>query len=270
MPKKTERLGILSLHERELIQEVDRIRSGEIKNSGRAPSRLAELLPDLDRRLTAVAVDLGIILESKALRTFLASRAKYLDPILNKYHTINQVNFGHDYSTWRVRSIKKPIPTKRGIKVWKNPKKKPRQEFERQRSYWLDISESNKPDGLTLLNTLSPEHAIRGIEGYWLKGGVNIRDILSEAVRLEKEYETYISRTPSARILPRTEELAINIKQVKREIDRFNANIPKREVEELHNIPPLALKEVAGITDPHEREKKLEELANRYDPAKKK
>lgn len=192
MPKKTQRLGILSLHERELIKVVDEIRSGKRQNKGRAPSRLAQLLPDLDKRISALDVDLATLLKSKALKPFLKSRMKDLNLSIARHQQIQNPEFDYDYSTWQVKKYVK--------------------EGERTRRYWLDISESNAPKTLTIENIFGPEYAIRGIDGYSVttsEGKSNVRDILVSAVEFDMKMASKSDK--KNRILPLSQGEAVTI-----------------------------------------------------------
>lgn len=266
MARKSVRSGILSLHERELVKEVDRIRSGENSSMKRAPSRLAELLPELDKRIDAVGEDLAVILHSHALRPFIASRVKELNILLASYQDFQQVTFGPDYSTWRIRFTKKTIDDMPGMKKWKKTPKQKR--LERHRSYWLEVGDENAPKQLTLENIFSPDFAMRGIDGYKVSissGKMEIRDILREALELEKQFEPYIIDNPSQAILPRSEATAAHIYDIKKRLDSFKKSLSSMDERKQVQVPKAALVEIQKITDPSEREARLAELFKRYE-----
>lgn len=253
MPKKTERPGILSIHERDLIREVDRQRKGEAPKIMRAASRLAQLLPDLDKRISALGDDLSIILQSKALQPFVAARVKELYPVLFQYQTLQEPKFGYDYSDWQVKYVRKPLEERRGMKTWKK-KQKP-QKLQRYRSYWLEINHSGS-SGLTLANIFSPEYAVRGIENYKLASGDNLRDILIEAVELQQN---------GVEILPLSEEGALTIESISKRLENHKKVRRKDEGRKSVEVPRAAHVELQAITDPQEKEKRLEELFKMYE-----
>lgn len=252
MPK-SERPAILSLHERELIKQVDEIRSGKVKNKGRAPSRLAQLLPDLDKRLSALPKDLEIILESKALRPFLKHRIKQFNLVFAEYQKIqDRIQPDYNYSTWRIRYVRKPLTELQGMKKWENPKKKRPQRYERHRSYWLDISDTNAPEKPTLENFYRPEYALKGIENYELKFDgkkVNLRDILVEALELQKK---------GMKIFPLSDKEAKSIHEIRQIMEQ------RHEDKETIDIPRIAAEKIKAITDPKEWDRRMEELFKIY------
>jgi hypothetical protein len=208
MPKKTERPGILSLHERELIQRIDKIRSGEIKNKGRAPSRLAELLPDFDKRLSALTKDLELFVESRALRPFLKYRRKQFSLVLTQNQQLQKLLMDDDYSTWRVR-----YATREG---------------EKWRRYWLYVSEENAPNGLTLENIYDPEYALKGIEGYSVNTDddrFNVRDLLKFVVKHD------MNQKKQKFILPRSEDNAITIYHIIQKMRALEEAAKKPKIE---------------------------------------
>lgn len=263
MRKKTERVGILSLHERELIKEVDRIRSGQPVKIKRASSRLSQVLPDLDRRVRALTTDLEIILSSRALQPFVASRIKDFSLIIERYHNLQQLDFGENYSTWLVRYTRKSPD---------NEKK-----LQRVRRYWLDINDANKPEKFGLENFFSPEYALRNISGKWVMADnkmVDTRQVLLEGLKLEMRYrseiiahEKYDDDSWISDIFPKAERDATPLQQIRARISNFPEQIrnleQKRAADSQVLFSRAKYEEIQNIKDPKEKEAAAE-AAYRY------
>lgn len=222
---RSQRLGILSEKERELIerankreellrerqtlqdkpevtkQEQKRVRAinGELEEISR---RLSVLVKKLDKRLDSLYIDLKLVLESdslKSLRIVRSSKVKYLRPVVGLeditdnwarlHEPIYEDTDGRvsipDYSRWKAKI------------VHGNPRK-----------YWLDI---NQEPEVTIEDVTKPEYAMRGIKGTWNKielaryviaskekefatkevtRKIDVREILKKALEIEMDWSS--------------------------------------------------------------------------------
>lgn len=246
---RTKRIGILSDKEHDLLKRAEN-RDQSLKERNRLKSkdsnseedkqrireintelytistRLTELVKNLDKRIDALKTDLRVILKSGSLAPFVRTRARiffnippiydgHMDSysIITAFSELNAPRFSEydgteaipDYSRWRVEIIK-----------------------EKDRRYWLNINLEPKP---TIENIFQPDYSIRGIKGTWKRtknksGGktmetINVRNLLKNALELEKKFQTRIKNSELPSILPKGKEDAQNIDQIIKNLERF-------------------------------------------------
>jgi len=251
MSGRTSRHAILSEKEQELIKKLDQKRALQqerrslqmkIKRSETENYRIKEIKKELTgiskrqsefegalhNRLLHLKKDLHIILQSKALSSFLIKERNHIYfptyeheidkyPIMASLATLGDMHFRNvdegseiipDYNGWKIKSRK----------------------IKESRHYWLSINEEPETGNK---DTTSPTYPIIGTKGTWktgkrafqkgikkrimLRESINIREILIEALGMEKDF-------PKCNIIPRDEIHAVDIIEIKNRIAIFQKN----------------------------------------------
>ena len=294
--RRSERLGIISQKEHELLQrakkkdalikERERLRSkkekldkdvkriSEInKELNDISTRLTELVKNLDKRINALGENLRNILKSAPLAPFVRTRARIffnIPPIyegkidsysaITAFTELNAPIFRDydgteaipDYSTWKVEWVK-----------------------ERDRKYWLNTNVESK---LTIENIFQPEYSIKGIKGAWrrtkkesgkkIKEIVNVRDILKEALDVEKRFQNRIKSKELPLILPKTKDKAESIDQILKNITNFKNE--KRRKDSTIKVRPITNKDMEKIRIEKDFEKVFDYMKENFSIKKKK
>ncbi len=254
----SQRIGILATREIELIHRADNrknlYKEREIlldaesrtkeedkrlkelnKEIQEISTRLSALVPVLHKRIMATEKDLIMILKSQSLRPLVVIDNKHLVHFpfpdngdsdnygivqsLDEIYKISYVQ--HDgtesipnYSRWKVQ-FKSDL-------------------YYGTRYYWLDTNIEPVP---TAEDIFSPEYAMKGIKGIWSRRTkvmnkqkkekikiekIDSRSIIKEALDLEKKYQGLIKLEALPKILPRNEDDAIDIMEIRKKISLFH------------------------------------------------
>lgn len=245
---KYENLSEASAKKKKRIKEIN----ADLKTIS---TRLAQLTGELEHRLHELPDDLTLIMKSKALRPLIVIRGQYFDDISLLWSQIHKMQFGHDYSTWRIVSLTKPV----------SAMDEPGQVTKRRVTlYWLD---KNAEPGITIEDIFRPSYAMRGVkEKIWFKRTIRIVDenkevyerkrydnkqILKRALELEKN---------GLRIIPTEEGKAVDIYEIERRIISAGSDdIGRRSI----TVSPYAAKQFLATPD-DEKQRAFEDLERRF------
>ncbi len=293
---RTSRLGILSTKEHKLLQRAknrdqlfkdreklkskealskeDRKKIKEINNElYEISTRLIELVKNLDKRINALGDDLRVILKSGSLAPFVRTRSKvffsippiydgHIDSysVITAFSELNAPIFLEydgteaipDYSKWRVEVI-----------------------TEKERKYWLNINLESK---LTIENIFQPDYSIKGIKGTWkrikdksrkkTKEVINVRDLLKNALELEKKFQTKIANKELPLILPKSKKTAENIDQIIKNIENFEKI--KKSINNSIEVRPITEKDIETMNVEDNFEKVLDDMREHFSIEEKK
>lgn len=254
---RTKRLGVLSDDEVKiineankrdvLIEERDTLKLKERKTTSdkkrikeinrklkKISTRLSMIVKDLDRRIDVLGPQLILIATSTSLAPFVSvRRGKFFglpykeDGAYEKYGIMKTFEDIHKVQYEQYDGTE-PIPnfSKWQVKfVGGSP-----------RRYWLD---TNVIRDVTIKNIFEPEFAMGKITGVWNRmvdkmvdvklkptiEKINVREIIKEALLLEKRFQSLIKDDILQKIIPRTEEDAINIESIKTELVKFKEKL---------------------------------------------
>jgi len=252
---RTTRLGLISEKElelikitdnkKELMKEKQKLEAKKSKTSLEkkrireiskklefSSKRFSTFEQDLFKRLERARKDLQLILLSDSLQRFRSRyrkfyRKPFVDgdyenyPLTGYFTDLSKLEYKKydgteaipDYSQWKIHETK----------------------VGKIRKFWLSTNESPKP---TVRDSTEPEFAIVGIKGTWRRKSdtkdrkhvtINVREILSRALDLEKRWQGKIKSKNLPKIIPREKDEAIDISNIQSKIKKFESKLKTLE-----------------------------------------